>query len=76
MEFNDLGLEAYINENLPKEVDVPTGVSEAEAIKAVQQQFRDAGFDCPEAAARGLVQEACKQQQDHTSGDCLARRNR
>jgi hypothetical protein len=58
------GVEDYINRNFPKGVNVPTGVSEDEAIRAVQQQFRDAGFDCPDKTARGLVHEAHKRQQN------------
>jgi hypothetical protein len=49
---------SYINENFPKGVNVPTGVSEDEAIRSVQEQFKEAGFECPEETARGIVQEA------------------
>jgi hypothetical protein len=59
----------YINENFPKGVNVPTGVSEDEAIQAVQQQFRDAGFGCPDETARGLVHEAYKRQQQEPKDD-------
>jgi hypothetical protein len=59
----------YINENFPKGVNVPTGVSDDEAIQAVQQQFRDAGFDCPDETARGLVHEAYKRQQQEPKDD-------
>jgi hypothetical protein len=39
----------------PEGVSVPTGVSEDEAVQAVQDQFTVAGFDCPEEQARDLV---------------------
>jgi hypothetical protein len=58
--MSDLGdaVERYVNDKFPKGVSVPTGVSEDEAIRSVQEQFRDAGFGCPQETARGLVQEA------------------
>jgi len=48
----------HVDENFPKGVSVPTGVSEDEAIRSVQEQFQKAGFGCPEETARRLVQEA------------------
>lgn len=51
-------IQRRVDEKLPKGVSVPTGVSEDEAIRAVQEQFQEAGFDCPEETARNLVQEA------------------
>jgi hypothetical protein len=42
----------------PEGVSVPTGVSEDEAVQAVQDQFTVAGFDCPEEQARDLVRQA------------------
>jgi len=44
-----------IQEMFPEGVSVPTGVSEDEAVQAVQDQFTVAGFDCPEEQARDLV---------------------
>lgn len=54
-------IEDYVEKNFPKGVSVPTGVSEDEAIQAVKKQFRDAGFDCPDETARGIVQHAWEQ---------------
>ncbi|ORC02202.1 hypothetical protein [Mycobacterium persicum] len=48
----------HIDENMPQTIEVPTGVAEAEAVRAVQEQFTDAGFDCPEDEARRIVREA------------------
>ena len=61
--INDLGIQDYIDKNFPKGVSVPTGVSEEEAVESVKKQFTDAGFDCPDETARGLVQEARRRQQ-------------
>ncbi|MCV6966081.1 hypothetical protein H7J50_20040 [Mycobacterium intermedium] len=62
---NDLGIEDYVNRNFPKELSVPTPdeASEEEAIRAVQKQFKDAGFDCSAKTARDLVRRAWKQAQ-------------
>jgi hypothetical protein len=60
---DDFGIEDYINENFPEGVNVPTGVSEDEAIQAVKQQFSDRGFDCSDETARGLVLHAWGQAQ-------------
>jgi hypothetical protein len=56
--MSDLGddIQRYVDDNFPKGVSVPTGVSEDEAIRAVQKQFH--GFTCPEATARRIVREA------------------
>jgi hypothetical protein len=51
-------IEAYVQKNFPKGVSVPTGVSEDEATRAVQEQFREAGFDCSDETARGIVRHA------------------
>lgn len=51
-------VEQYVEQNFPKGISVPTGVSEDEAVRAVQDQFRKSGFDCPDETARDLVHEA------------------
>jgi hypothetical protein len=56
-------IEDYVKKNFPKGVSVPTGVSEDDAIQAVKKQFRDAGFDCPDETARGIVHHAWGQAQ-------------
>lgn len=43
---------------LPEAVDVPLRGSEDEAMRAVQQQFKDAGTECTDDEARKLVQAA------------------
>lgn len=43
---------------LPEAVDVPLRGSEDEAMRAVQQQFRDAGAECTDDEARKLVHAA------------------
>jgi hypothetical protein len=43
------------------EVEVPDGVSEEEAVRAVKQQFRDADMECPDDEARRLVRAAWEQ---------------
>lgn len=48
-------IQRKIQELFPEGVSVPTGVSEDEAVQAVQDQFTVAGFDCPEEQARDLV---------------------
>jgi hypothetical protein len=48
-------IQRKIQEMFPEGVSVPTGVSEDEAVRAVQDQFTVAGFDCPEEQARDLV---------------------
>jgi len=42
---------------------VPTGVSEDEAVQMVQDQFSEAGFECPDDQAREIVRQARAQQQ-------------
>jgi len=51
-------IERYIEEHFSESVNVPTDISEDEAIRFVQEQFDDAGFECSEGTARGLVQKA------------------
>jgi hypothetical protein len=51
-------IEQYFEEHFAASVKVPTGVSEDDAIRVVQEQFDDAGFDCSEETARELVLEA------------------
>jgi hypothetical protein len=51
-------VERHVKENFPEGVSVPTGVSEDEAVRAVQKQFEDAGFGCPDETARDLVRRA------------------
>jgi hypothetical protein len=48
-------IEQYFEEHFAAGVRVPTNVSEDDAIRSVQEQFDDAGFDCSEETARGLV---------------------
>lgn len=55
---DDFGIEDFVNKNFPQGVNVPTGVSEDEAVQAVQEQFGKAGFDCPAETARGIVHHA------------------
>lgn len=52
---DDFGFEDYIDKKFPKEVSVPTGVSEDEAIQAVKKQLGEHGFDCPDEMARRIV---------------------
>ena len=51
-------IEQYFEEHFAAGVKVPTNVSEDDAIRSVQEQFDDAGLDCSEETARGLVHEA------------------
>jgi hypothetical protein len=51
-------IDQYFEEYFAVGVKIPTNVSEDDAIRSVQDQFDDAGFDCSEATARGLVHEA------------------
>jgi hypothetical protein len=55
---DDFGFQDFMDKNFPKGVNVPTGVSEDKAVRAVQKQFRDAGFDCPHETARGIARHA------------------
>lgn len=57
-------VEQHVQQNFPKGVSVPVGVSDEEAVRTVQKQFKDAGFDCPEDTARDLIRQAHEQQQD------------
>jgi hypothetical protein len=52
---DDFCFEDYINKNSPKELSVPTGVSEDEAIQVVKKQLGEHGFDCPDETARRIV---------------------
>jgi hypothetical protein len=57
--LDDLNKRAEEQEaELPEEVDVPLGVSEDEAMRAVKQQFKDAGTECTDDEARKLVHAA------------------
>lgn len=47
-----------IQARFPKGVSVPLGVSEDEAVRAVQDQFREAGLDCSDEAAQEIVGHA------------------
>ena len=60
---DDFGIGDYIEKNFPKGVLVltPDEASEDDAARDVQRQFTDAGFDCPDDTARGLVRKAWKQ---------------
>jgi hypothetical protein len=51
-------VEQYVNDNMPEGVSVPTGVSEDEAARAVQERFTKAGFGCPDELARDIVRRA------------------
>jgi NAD(P)-dependent dehydrogenase (short-subunit alcohol dehydrogenase family) len=51
-------IDQYFEEHFAEGVKVPTNVSEDDAIRSVQEQFDDAGIDCSEQTARGLVHEA------------------
>jgi hypothetical protein len=62
MELGDFGIQDFIDKNFPQGVNVPTGVSEDDAVRAVQEQFTNAGFDCPDETARGLVRHGLEQQ--------------
>ena len=52
---DDFSFEDYTNKNFPKELSVPTGVSEDEAIQVVKKQLGEHGFDCPDETARRIV---------------------
>ncbi|MCZ8380896.1 hypothetical protein O6P37_18675 [Mycobacterium sp. CPCC 205372] len=45
---------------LPEDVEVPLNVSDDEAVKAVKQQFKDAGTECTDDEALELVEAARK----------------
>ncbi len=64
MSMMDFLIEQYFDELIAGGVKVPTTVSEDDAIRAVQEQFDDAGFDCSEDTARGLVHEAWRKAAD------------
>jgi hypothetical protein len=51
-------MQNHVEDTFPAGVSVPTGVSDDEAIRAVQDQFRRAGYDCPVETARELVEKA------------------
>ena len=59
MDMSDWGdeIRRHIEDTFPKGVRVPTGVSEDVAIRRVQAQFHQAGYECPEQKARELVHE-------------------
>jgi hypothetical protein len=51
-------IQRKIQQMFPQGLSVPNGVSEDEAVQAVQDQFTVAGFDCPEEQARDLMRQA------------------
>ncbi|ORW86902.1 hypothetical protein AWB92_24770 [Mycobacterium sp. IEC1808] len=51
-------IEEHVKKNFPEGVSVPTDGSEDEAVRAVQKQFEDRGFGCPDATARDIVRRA------------------
>jgi hypothetical protein len=51
-------IEQFFEDHFHEGVKVSTTVSEDDAIRSVLEQFDDAGFDCSEETARGLVHEA------------------
>jgi hypothetical protein len=51
-------MERYFDEHCPDEVQVPDSISDDEAVRAVQHQYGQAGFECLEEQAREIVQEA------------------
>jgi hypothetical protein len=57
---DDLAEEIWrkIQARFPSGVSVPLGVSEDEAVRAVRDQFREAGLDCSAEAAREIVGHA------------------
>jgi hypothetical protein len=57
MSSTDHLIEQYFEEHFAGGVKVSTNVSEDDAIRSVQEQFDDAGSDCSEETARGLVHE-------------------
>ncbi len=52
------GLRRHIYRTFPEGVSVPQDITEDEAIRAVQQQFTDAGYDMPSDSARNIVRRA------------------
>jgi len=52
------GLRRHIYRTFPEGVSVPRGVTEDDAIRAVQQQFTDAGCEMPTHSARDIVLRA------------------
>jgi hypothetical protein len=55
---DDFGPQAFLAKNFPKRGNVPTGGSDDEAARAAREQFREAGFDCPNETARNIVRHA------------------
>jgi hypothetical protein len=51
-------IDQYFDQHFANGVTVSTTMSEDDAIRSVQEQFDDAGFDCSEETARGLVHQA------------------
>jgi hypothetical protein len=58
MSSMDYLIDQYFEEHFAAGVQVPINVSEDDATRSVQEQFDDAGFDCSDETARGLVHEA------------------
>ncbi len=52
------GLRRHIFRTFPEGVSVPQGITEDEGIRAVQQQFTDAGYEMPTDSARNIVRRA------------------
>jgi hypothetical protein len=56
-------IEQHVKDTFPEGVSVPAPdeASEDEAVSAVQEQFAEAGFECPDAEARRIVRHAWEQ---------------
>jgi hypothetical protein len=57
------GIKKHVGNNFPEGVFVPSPdeANEDDAIRFVQKQFKEAGFDCPRDTARGVVRRAWDQ---------------
>jgi hypothetical protein len=51
-------IQKYIDEHFPDDLKIPTGVTEDEAVHAIQHQLQDAGFDAPTETARRILIKA------------------
>lgn len=56
-------IKKHVDDNFPEGVSVPgpDGADEDDAVRVVQKQFKEAGFDCPRDTAREVVQHAWDQ---------------
>ena len=63
-------IDQYFEEHFAEGVKDPAKVSEDDAIRSVQEQFDDAGFDCSEQTARGLVHEAWRRAAESATRAC------